>query len=196
VSVRAAGFTLIELIAVLVMIGLLLAFSPMVLDFLVAEKELDSEVTRIATIVDLVKTQAVLDQAKYALHYDTEKHRYAIQTPDEVTQETDDPAAVPVTVLVLDEDVEIESLDWHQLPDGITLEFFEGRKQLRGSFAVTFSPTGTVPFHTLILESNRISSLEEEDRTRTLKVGFTGLVSFAHGRVIEEFKLSEAELGR
>jgi len=194
--VRAAGFTLIELIAVLVMIGLLLAFSPMVLDFLVAEKELDSEVTRLATLVDLVKTQAVLDQAKYALHYDTEKHRYAIQTPDEVTQETNDPDAVPVTVLVLDEDVEAESLDWHQLPDGITLEFFEGRKQLRGSFAVTFSPTGTVPFHTLILESNRISSLDEEDRTRTLRVGFTGLVSFARGRVIEEFKLSEAELGR
>ena len=195
-SVRAAGFTLIELIAVLVMVGLLLAFSPLVLDFLVAEKELDSEVTRLATLVDLVKTQAVLDQAKWALHYDTENHRYAVQPPDEVTQETDDPDAEPVTVLVLDEEVDDETLDWHRLPDGITLEFFEGRNQIRGKLAVTFSPTGTVPFHTLIMESNRISSLEEEDRTRTLKVSFTGLVSFARGRVVEEFKLSEAELGR
>jgi prepilin-type N-terminal cleavage/methylation domain-containing protein len=194
--VRTAGFTLIELIVVLVVIGLLLAFSPLALDFLIAEKELDSEVTRLATLVDLIKTQAVLDQAKYAMHYDTENHRYAIQPPDEVTQETNDPDAEPVTVLVLDEEADLEQLDWHQLPDGITLEFFEGRKQLRGSFAVTFSPTGTVPFHTLVMESNRISSLEEEDRTRTVKVSFTGLVSFARGRVVEEFKLTEAELGR
>ncbi|MHC4817916.1 MAG: prepilin-type N-terminal cleavage/methylation domain-containing protein [Planctomycetota bacterium] len=193
---RTAGFTLIELIVVLVVIGLLLAFSPLALDFLIAEKELDSEVTRLATLVDLIKTQAVLDQAKYAMHYDTENHRYAIQPPDEVTQETNDPDAEPVTVLVLDEEADLEQLDWHQLPDGITLEFFEGRKQLRGSFAVTFSPTGTVPFHTLVMESNRISSLEEEDRTRTVKVSFTGLVSFARGRVVEEFKLTEAELGR
>jgi prepilin-type N-terminal cleavage/methylation domain-containing protein len=194
--VRAAGFTLLELIVVLVVIGLLLAFSPLALDFLVAEKELDSEVTRLATLVDLVKTQAVLDQAKYAMHYDTENHRYAVQPPDEVTQETTDPDAQPVKVLVLDEEIENEQLDWHQLPDGITLEFYEGRKQLRGSFAVTFSPTGTVPYHTLVLESNRVSSLEEEDRTRTIKVSFTGLISFARGRVVEEFKLTEAELGR
>jgi len=194
--VRAAGFTLIELIAVLVMIGLLLAFSPLVLDFLVAEKELDSEVTRLATLVDLVKTQAVLDQAKYAIHYDTENHRYAIQTPDEVEQELNDPDAEPVTVLVLDEQISEEELDWHRLPEGVTLEFYEGRKQLKGTFAVTFSPTGTVPFHTLVMESNRISSLEEEDRTRTIKVTFTGLVSFARGRVVDDFKLTEAEIGR
>jgi len=194
--VRAAGFTLIELIAVLVMIGLLLAFSPLVLDFLVAEKELDSEVTRLATLVDLVKTQAVLDQAKYAIHYDTENHRYAIQTPDEVEQEFNDPDAEPVTVLVLDEQISEEELDWHRLPEGVTLEFYEGRKQLKGTFAVTFSPTGTVPFHTLVMESNRISSLDEEDRTRTIKVTFTGLVSFARGRVVDDFKLTEAEIGR
>ena len=193
---RTAGFTLIELIAVLVMIGLLLAFSPLVLDFLVAEKELDSEVTRLATLVDLVKTQAVLDQARYAMHYDTENHRYAVQTPDEVQQQTNDPDAEPVTVLVLDEEISEEELDWHRLPDGVTLEFYEGRNLLKGTFAVTFSPTGTVPFHTLVMESNRISSLEEEDRTRTIKVTFTGLVSFARGRVVEEFKLTEAEIGR
>jgi hypothetical protein len=130
------------------------------------------------------------------MHYDTENHRYAAQPPDEVEQETDDPDAEPVTVLVLDEDVSEEELDWHQLPDGISLEFYEGRRQLKGTFAVTFYPTGTVPFHTLVMESNRISSLEEEDRTRTLKVTFTGLVSFARGRVIDEFKLTEAEIGR
>jgi prepilin-type N-terminal cleavage/methylation domain-containing protein len=196
VSSRAAGFTLIELIAVLVMIGLLLAFSPLVLDFLVAEKELDSEVTRLATLVDLVKTQAVLDQAEYAMHYDTENHRYAVQLPDEVEQESNDPDAEPVTVLVLDDDVADEELDWHRLPEGISLEFYEGRRQLKGTFAVTFYPTGTVPFHTLVMESNRISSLDEEDRTRTIKVTFTGLVSFARGRVVEDFKLTEAEIGR
>jgi prepilin-type N-terminal cleavage/methylation domain-containing protein len=193
---RQSGFTLIELIAVLVLVGLLLAFSPMALDYLVAEKELESEVARLATMIEFLKTQAVLDQAEYAVHYDTEKHRWAAQPPDEVVQESVDPDAEPVAVLVLDEDVDEEDLDWHDLPDDLSLEFYEGRKELKGRFAVTFSPTGTIPSHTVVLHSDRVSSLEVEDRARTIKVSFTGVISFALGRVTEDFKLTEAELGR
>jgi len=193
---RSAGFTLIELIAVLVVVGLLLAFSPMALDYLIAEKELESEVSHLATMIELVKTQAVLDQSPYAMHYDTEKHRWAAQSPDEKVQEVSDPDAEPVTVLVLDEEIDEDELDWHRLPEGITLEFYEGKKSLQGRFAVTFGPTGTVAAHTIVLESNRISSLDIADRARTLKVSFPGLVSFAMGRELDEFKLSEAELGR
>jgi prepilin-type N-terminal cleavage/methylation domain-containing protein len=192
----AAGFTLVELIAVLVVVGLLVAFSPLALDFLVAEKELESEVSRLATTIDFVKSQTLLDQCAYAIHLDTEKHRWAVQVPREEEQETTDPEEEPVTVLVLDEDVPPEDLDWHQLPNGLSLEFYEGRQALRGRYAVTFSPDGTVPPHTLVLESNRVSSLREEDRVRTLRVSFSGLVSLATGRDLGDFKLTEAELGR
>jgi len=57
-----SGFTLLELVAVCVLVGLLLAFSPRAFGFLMAEKELESEVSRLATTIDFIKSQAVLDQ--------------------------------------------------------------------------------------------------------------------------------------
>ena len=192
----AAGFTLIELVAVLVLVGLLIAFSPLALDFLVAEKQLEGEVSRLATMIDFVKTQAVLDQCAYAIHVDTEKFRWAVQVPREEEQETKDPNKDPVKVLVLDEEVPDEELDWHQLPSGISLEFYEGRQPMKGIYAITYSPEGTVPAHTLVLESNRVSSLEEVDRVRSLRVSFSGLVSLGAGRQLGDYKLTEAELGR
>lgn len=190
------GFTLIELVAVIVLIGLLIAFSPLALDFLVAEKQLEGEVSRLATTIDLVKCQAVLDQCPYAIHVDTEKNRWAVQLPHEQEQEKTTGDEAPVTVLVLDKDVQPEDLDWHDLPNGITLEFYEGRQPLKGRYEITYAADGTVPAHTLVLESNKISSLEEDDRVRTIRVGFTGLVSLSAGRALGDFKLTEAELGR
>ncbi len=191
-----AGFTLIELVAVLVLVGLLIAFSPLALDFLVAEKQLEGEVSRLATTIDFVKSQAVLDQCAYAIHVDTEKHRWAVQIPREDGQDATDPDAKPVKILVLDEDVPDQELDWHQLPNGLSLEFYEGRQPLKGIYAITYAPDGTVPAHSLVVESNRVSSLDEADRVRTVRVSFSGLVSLGSGRELGDFKLTEAELGR
>jgi prepilin-type N-terminal cleavage/methylation domain-containing protein len=192
----AAGFTLIELIAVLVLIGLLIAFSPLALDFLVAEKQLEGEVSRIATMIDFVKTQAILDQCAYAIHLDTEKHRWAVQVPREEEQDATEEGQEPMKILVLDEDVPDTDLDWHKLPEGLQLQFFEGRQEMKGIYAVTYSPDGTVPAHTLVVESNRVSSLDEADRVRSVRVSFSGLVSLGVGRQLGDFKLTEAELGR
>ena len=191
------GFTLIELIAVLVLAGLLLPFSPMVLDFFVSEKDLESEVSRRSNMISLLLSETVINQAPHAIHYDTERHRYAIQVPIERTY-TDplDPDAEPVTVLELEEDLAPEDLDWHNLPKDFRLEFYEGRKNLQGRYMVTFSPQGTVPPHAVVIESKKIASLEDRDRIRTLKVSFPGIVSFATGRDIQDFKLTEAEIGR
>jgi prepilin-type N-terminal cleavage/methylation domain-containing protein len=190
------GFTLIELVAVLVLVGLLLAFSPLALDFLMAEKELESEVSRLATTIDFVKSQAVLDQCAYVIHVNTDDHSWAVQIPSEKEEESTDPEKPPVKVLVLDEEMPPEELDWHKLPDGISLEFYEGRSPLKGRYAITYAPDGTVPAHSLVFESNRVSSLDEIDRVRTIRVSFSGLVSLGPGRELGDFKLTEAELGR
>ncbi len=190
------GFTLIEMVAVCVLVGLLLVFSPLALDFLIAEKQLESEVSRLATTIDFIKSQAVLDQCAYAIHVDTEKFRWAVQIPREEEQKTTEADVEPVKILVLDEDVPDEELEWHQLPNGVSLEFYEGRQPLKGIYAITYSPDGTVPAHSLVFESNRVSSLDEEDRVRTVRVSFSGLVSLGVGRALGDFKLTEAELGR
>ena len=190
------GFTLIELVAVLVVVGALLVFSPVGLQALIPERELEAEVGRLRTTLDIIMSQTILDQAAYAMHYDTEHHRWAMQIPEEVTQPNPDGSEEPVKALQLDPDPDFEQLDWHQLPDGIEMQLFEGKNQIRGRFMVTFDPRGTVPPHSVIFESNRIASLDQDERTRTLKVSFSGLVSYSGGRVIENFKLTESELGR
>ena len=70
------------------------------------------------------------------------------------------------------------------------------RRIQKGRWRILINPTGTIDPHTLIFESNNVSSLIEEDRMRTVKVNFPGFVSFAVGREVEDFKKTEGELGR
>jgi prepilin-type N-terminal cleavage/methylation domain-containing protein len=192
-----AAFTLIELVAVLALLGVLLAASPMALDALVPERELEKEMSRLGTTIELLHQQAILDRAPYAIHYDTEKHRWAVQVPEEVIEDAEREDAGPRTLLVLDEDVDLELLEWRALPSGFKLHLYEGSRRIAtGSFAVTFRPGGTVDPHTLVIESDSIPSLDDADRTRTIKVNFPGFVSYARGRVLDDFRKTEAELGR
>ena len=52
-----AGFTLIELVVVLVLIGLLMAFTPLALDAVVAERELEKEASQYGITIELVSKQ-------------------------------------------------------------------------------------------------------------------------------------------
>ena len=70
---RARAFTLIEVVAVMVVISMLIVFAPLALDSLVAERELESEVSRLGTTIEMIHTQTILDQAPYAIHYDITK---------------------------------------------------------------------------------------------------------------------------
>ncbi len=191
------AFTLLELVAVLVIIGLLLAFSPLALDYLVAEKELESEVSRIGTTIELLKVQAVIDQASYAMHIDTDGNRWAVQIPVEVEEQPAEEDADPIRYFVLEPDIAPEDLNWHRLPEGISIELYEGRRRIdKGRYRIKYDPGGTVPPHSLVLESDNIKSLNEDERIRTIKVNFPGFVSYSPGRVIEDFKKTESEIGR
>ncbi|MEE8106630.1 MAG: type II secretion system protein [Planctomycetota bacterium] len=192
----ARAFTLIEMVAVLVLIGMLIVFSPMALNTMVAERELEAEVSQLGNTIELIHMQAVLVGAAHAMHYDTENHRYAYQLPETREETTTDPDKKPVEVSILDMDLDPEELEWHQLPRGMKLKMFEGKNELRGRYRVVFTPAGTVDPHTLVVDSDSVSSLNEEDRARTIKVNFPGFVSYAPGRRVEEFKKTESELGR
>lgn len=194
---KSGGFTLIELVVVLVLIGLLLAFSPLALDAVVAERELEKETSRYGTTIELLSHQAMLDRTNYAIHIDTENHKWAVQVPEEVVEQGGDVDEEPRRILALDLEADLEDLDWHQLPDEMSLEYYEGSRRIEeGRYRILLTPTGTIDPHTIIFESNRVSSLDERDRMRTVKVNFPGFVSYALGREIEDFKKSNAEIGR
>jgi len=192
-----AGFTLIELIVVLVLIGLILAFSPMALDAVVAERELEKEASQYGTTVELLARQSVWDRTPYAIHIDTDKHQWATQTPEKMEQRGGDADGDRASALVLDLDLDPAELNWHKLPDGMTLQYYEGSRRIEsGRYRILINPTGTIDPHTVIFESNNVSSLIEEDRMRTVKVNFPGFVSYAVGREVEDFKKTVSELGR
>jgi len=200
-AAAARGFTLIELVAVLVLVSLLVAFAPLALDWLVAEKELEREVLQLGNIIEAVSSQAVMDRADYALHYDTEAGRWAMQLPIEIEDTSrarrgGDERDEPVKVLKLEENVPEEDLAWHALPKGISLKFFQGNRFLSGRYKVIFGWRGTVDPHILVFESQNVSSLDERDRARTVKVNFLGFPSYAPGIHADEMKKTDAELGR
>jgi len=195
-AARDAGFTLIELVAVLVIIGLIAVFTPLALDALVADRELEREVAQLGGTIELLRQQAILDQANYAIHYDTEKYRWAMQLPRKVQREAAKEDEEPVEILQLDEEIDTATLDWHELPKGMILDLYEGSRKIDDArWRILLTPVGTVEPHILVIESNRISSLDEDERSRTIKVNFPGFVSYMPGRHPEDQRLTEAELG-
>ncbi|MEM8886228.1 MAG: prepilin-type N-terminal cleavage/methylation domain-containing protein, partial [Planctomycetota bacterium] len=98
------AFTLIELVVVLVLIGALIAFSPLALDSLVAERELEKEASRYGSLVELVVRETVLHRTPHAIHFDTEKNAYAFQVPEMIEELEDDEGNVRET-LALDLDL-------------------------------------------------------------------------------------------
>ncbi|MEM8886008.1 MAG: hypothetical protein AAGD14_18230, partial [Planctomycetota bacterium] len=77
----------------------------------------------------------------------------------------------------------------------VEFKYYEGARPIQsGRWRIVIPPTGTVDPHSLVFESNNVSSLDELDRIRTVKVNFPGFVSYAVGREVEDFKKSESEL--
>ncbi|TLX57664.1 type II secretion system protein GspH [Stutzerimonas nosocomialis] len=72
---RAAGFTLIELMVVLVILGTLISLAVLSTGSASSARELRDEAQRIAAVIGLLADEAVLDSREYGLLIDDEGYR-------------------------------------------------------------------------------------------------------------------------
>lgn len=129
--VRPNGFTLIELIAVIAMIGLFMALAtPFALSAL-DRIQGDSSVRKMASTLASVRSRAVATKSSYIFQGNLDLNQYWVHDPE--TEENS--AAIP-----LDSNIRFK-------------EFYDGKEtQNEGLFSVTFYPLGNTSGGTIFLE--------------------------------------------
>jgi len=179
---REGGFTLIELVAVVVLLGAMMAVVVTRMDHLVPEYRLRGAAREVAAALRLGKARAAATGKEVYLEVDLPKGRYwllaAFPRKEAVEQAVEEKTEIDAKAYayeaVLDQD----------LPEGVEfvdLIFSEREKVTDGRTRIRLSPFGSSS-HTIVNLRNR------DDREISVKLnGFTGAVSFYdHRKEAEE----------
>lgn len=181
---RARGFTFLELMVVVLLIGLLSAIVVANMDGLTDRSSLDATARRLGNTLVSVRDIAATQGRELQVEIDVEEQRWRIV---DVPTATDVPDA---------EDREEQTWrgEWQSPADGVvleTLEFSRRDVSRRGFVTIVFgadgqiSPAGFVAYF-------RHEELPEEDGVSVEVTGLTGLVDYARGRLHSE-EVVEAE---
>jgi len=177
------GFTLIELMVVIVIISIAFTYGIVNVDHLVPAGRLGKAARDLGGTLTRLRSSAVFYGRSYFLEYDLDDHRYRIIRPTSKTEQDQG----------LDETVES---GWFDLPRRVRLEavfFNSGRDgEKNGKHRIEFSPTGEVVGHMVQLVSADIASENRNKYTIELNA-ITGLVTYsrqekAYAPVRDEFE--------
>lgn len=169
---RRAGFTLIEIVVVLVIISMLLGTALTNMKGLVPGAATESAAQDVAAKLDFARTQAVARGYAYEVIFDLDQQRYTIRTPF-------DQQGAPTT------DLDRRSLlRWTTLADGAVLVALldsTGVRRERGVWTVSFQPAGeAVDFWAYLSHQS-----DPDAHLTTVRVlGLTGLASVMAGEVL------------
>jgi len=156
------GFSFVELLAVVTIMGLMLGFVVLRIDHLVPSSRISAAARKLGSTNGLARAQAVATGVRHAITYDLTRQRYAVLIPPH-PEEVEEGRAKPD---------ELYPLTWHLMPDGVKMLNVQlGDSTVSsGSVRVMFSALGTVTPHAIQLEG-------QEKNVMTMVVNpLTGLV--------------------
>lgn len=168
----SAGFTLIEITVVLVIVSLLLGTALTNMKGLVPSAATESAAQDVVGTLDFARTQAIARGYPYDVLFDLDEQRTTIRTPF-------DAEGSPTTDLD-----ERELLRWTPFADGAVLVAVldsTGVRRERGVWTITFHPAGeSTDFFAYVSHQ-----ADEEAYMTTVRVlGLTGLASVMAGEVV------------
>ncbi len=161
-----AGFSLVELLAVLIVLGLIATMVTINWRSILPRTELHSAVRELSSVLQGARSDAIARNASFDIQYDLEEHRYRVVTPFRAGG-----GLAPA-------DEDRQTLAWHPLPDSVRFrsitigtDIFE-----KGIVVVRFDPLGSASGHVVVLEQ------PADENVYTIEVqGLLGLINYHEG---------------
>lgn len=171
---RQAGFSLIEITAVIILIALVASVAMTRLDGVLPSTRSESAAREVLSTLDFARIQAIAKAQPYEVVFDFQEQRYGIKIP------FDDEG-----VLISNED-DRPMLSWHNFKDGVNLlGLLDPRGEIvsEGIYSLVFDSQGASrDVHIYIGNS------ENEDFELTLRVlSLTGIASVYQGHLEPQF---------
>jgi prepilin-type N-terminal cleavage/methylation domain-containing protein len=168
---RRGGFSLVELLAVIIVLGLIATVVTMNWRSILPRAELHSAVRELSSVLQGMRSDAISRNATFELQYDLDEHRYRVVTPFRAGG-----GLAPTSE-------ERQALAWHVLPPsvrfgGITVGTDDFEK---GIVLIRFDAIGSASGHVVTLLQ------PADDNTYTIEVqGLLGLIDYHEGRFVRQ----------
>ena len=165
------GFSLIEMLAVLVILGLMAGIVMVSWRAVLPHEQLHSAVRALAATLQSARSEAIARNGEFRLEYDLEHGRYRIVTPFRhgggLAAREEDKIAFPWTVFP-------KGVEFHRVN-------IDATEYARGVVFVRFDPLGAASGHTIILVQ------KPQDAYFTIDVhALTGLIEYHEGIYLRE----------
>ncbi|MGE3165683.1 MAG: Tfp pilus assembly protein FimT/FimU [Planctomycetota bacterium] len=139
------GFTLIELVVVIIILGILLAQAVLSMDGITPEYQLRSAARTLGGTINWTRSLANSRGSTFVLHYDLDRGQYWIILPPAKDEDPDQPVD------------EREKLDVKSFPTSVIvekIELLDGTEVKSGALDVTFDPLGHEGSHIVHMSNN------------------------------------------
>jgi len=174
---RRSGFTLVEMLGVLIVIGLIITLVTVNWQAMFPRAQLNSSVRALAAALQGTRSDAIARSSEFRIQYDIDNDRYRVVTPFRFGGG-----------LAANDD-ERMAMEWVDLPDTVRFSrvTIDGEDYDTGIVFVAFDPLGGANGHAIVLHQ------EVFDNYYTIEVqALTGLIDFYEGVYQREWA-SEAD---